>query len=227
MVSRSPGTLRRPLASAATSPGPGPGPPGHPAPLHPPGSRHRPRPGRPARGGRDGHRERQEPGLSHPCAGGAAGGSVGHGAVSLPDQGAGPGPAPLRAGPDAGRGRPGGSLAADAGHLRRRHAARPATAAAPVVAPSHHQPRHAPRGAPGPPRGLGALLAGAALRRHRRDARLPGALRLARGQRAAAPASHRPAVGAGAHLHLGLGHHPQPPGDGRGPGGRAGGGGGG
>ena len=124
--------------------------------------------------------------------------------LSVPDQGARPGPARRadRAGPDPAR--------HAHVHLRRGHPpGRPARGAGPRQ-PRAHQPGHAPLRDPPPPHQVGEPAPGSPLHRHRRAARLPGRVRLAPGQRHPPAQAAVPALRVRAAVHPGLGHHRQP-----------------
>ena len=77
------------------------------------------------------------------------------------------------------------------GGLRRRHAGRRAARGARAGGHRPDEPGHAAHGDPAAPRELGAHAAAPALRRGRRASHVQGRLRLARGQRAPAPAARR------------------------------------
>ncbi len=130
---------------------------------------------------------------------GAGGGrAAGHGALPLPHQGAGPGPAaelrrPRRAGP-AGR------------LLRRRHRPRGAGLGPALGLGGADQPRHAPRRPAPPPRSLGHVPQAVALRGGRRAAHAAGHLRLARRPPAAAAATGVRGLRVVAHVRVLLGH---------------------
>ena len=109
---------------------------------------------------------------------------TGPGALSVSDQGAGPGSGPLAAPLRAAQGDP-------PGDLRRRHAARRAGRDPQAQQPDHHQPGHAARRDPAPPRRVGRPVRQPGVRRRRRGPRLPRRVRLARRQRAAAAAARR------------------------------------
>ena len=133
-----------------------------------------------ARRRHDRHRQREEPRVQPPRPRRARRGAQAPRALPLPDEGA-------RAGPGAGARRAQGQ-ARPRGDLRRRHRERAPLADPQVVEPDPDQPGHAPRRRPAAPRPLGRRALEPPLRRRRRGARLPRRLRLARRQRAPAPA---------------------------------------
>ena len=94
-------------------------------------------------------------------------------------------------------------------HLRWRHPGDGAQADPHRRARRHHQPRHAPLRDPAAPHQVGAPLRDAALRRHRRTARLSRRLRLPRRQRHPPPAPHLPLLRLRPDLHPLLGHDRQ------------------
>ena len=101
--------------------------------------------------------------------------------LPLPHQGPGPGPGAQAV-------RAAGPLPAPR-DLRRRHAARRAARDPRPLEPDPHEPGHAPRGRDAAPQELGRRVRQPRLGGGRRGARLPRRVRLARGQRAAAPAA--------------------------------------
>ena len=119
-----------------------------------------------------------------------------------PDQGAGAGP--------GSRARSAACTRRAAGHLRRRHPDRGAAAGATVGEPDPDQPGHAARRHPARPLELGGRHRQPALRGGRRGARLPGRVRLARGERAGPAAADRRRLRRGAAVPAGVGHHRQP-----------------
>ena len=76
--------------------------------------------------------------------------------------------------------------------------------------PDPDQPGHAARRHPARPLELGGRHRQPALRGGRRGARLPGRVRLARGERAGAPAADRRRLRRRAAVPAGIGHHRQP-----------------
>ena len=107
-------------------------------------------------------------------------------ALPLPDEGARPGP-----GAQAARAARAVPAPRD---LRRRHAEGGAPRDPGPVEPDPHEPGHAERGRPAPPPQLGRRAGEPRLGRGGRGARLPRRVRLARGERAAAPAPARARV---------------------------------
>ncbi len=198
------GAARGPARAVPARPRPAPAVgadrPGHRRDLRPPGRRLAGGPQRPARHGRDRHRQRQVAGLQPPGAGEPGRAARHAGAVHLPHEGAGPGP-----GAPAGRVPHG-----QAGDLRRRHAAQQPALDPPLREPGADQPGHAARRRAAEPRPLAPAALGAHPRGHRRGARLPRGVRLARGLRPSAPAAGLRAVRLRPPVPAGVGDGGQP-----------------
>ena len=134
------------------------------------------------------------------------------GALPLPDEGAGPGPA--RRAPRGGRGDRGRHRHV---HLRRGHAAGRAQVDPRARARRGHEPRHAAQGHPAAPHQVGEAAREPALRRDRRAAQPARGLRLARHEHPAPAAAAVRVLRLAAAVHLLLGHDREPEGAGRGP----------
>ena len=180
--------------------------------LHAPARGLRAGPGGEGRRGRDPDRLGQDPLLQparprpHPE------GPRRAGALPLPDEGAGPGPAgraPRGDRGDRGRHR-------DV-HLRRGHAAGRAQVDPRAGPRRGHEPRHAPQGDPAAPHEVGEAPREPALRGGGRAAQPARGLRLARRQHPPAAAAALRVLRLAAAVHLLLGHDRQPEGAGRGP----------